>query len=246
MNKNNLSLRLKAIADLVPAKSTVADIGTDHGYLGYALYHQYGIQKLVLSDINKGPLENAKQTFSRVPQKADITFRLGSGLEKLENGEVSTIVIAGMGGALMRQILSKDMEKTKTYDTFILQPQTEQDGFREWLLDTGFHIITERYVYEDHKFYEIILARWEPLENSKTLYPSLVFSEEDFEMGYKMLKDDRETYLAFLAFKLKKYQLILSRLPNKEQAGLIEKKAFCESKIQTLLKRIKEVEAYAD
>ena len=54
-----LSDRLQLMADLVDDGQTVADIGTDHGFLPIYLWESGKSKKVILADISKGSLQKA-------------------------------------------------------------------------------------------------------------------------------------------------------------------------------------------
>ena len=67
---------------MVPPDARVADIGTDHGYLGIHLL-QAGISPHVIAcDLRKGPLENARRNARQFGAQDAMEFRLSDGLEK--------------------------------------------------------------------------------------------------------------------------------------------------------------------
>src|SRR5699024_8275793 len=92
-----ISKRLRTVAELVSGR-TVADIGTDHGYVPLYLYEQGKIEKALACDINRGPLEKAKENIASAKAERVVEARLGSGLTPVRIGEVESAVIAGMGG----------------------------------------------------------------------------------------------------------------------------------------------------
>ena len=59
-----LSDRLQMIADEIKKGETVADIGTDHGLLPIFLYESGRSPRVILGDINKGPLEKARENIA--------------------------------------------------------------------------------------------------------------------------------------------------------------------------------------
>src|SRR5665648_647206 len=138
-----LSERLEIIANLIDENETMADIGTDHGFLPVALWERGICKKIILSDVNKGPLEKASQNIKATNPGIEFDLRLGNGLETISSGEVSTLVIAGMGGVLITEILGADLEKSKSFKKIILQPRNGQSKLRYWLLTNGFEIIKE-------------------------------------------------------------------------------------------------------
>ena len=93
-----LSKRLQAVADLVTEGASVADIGTDHGYIPIYLIEHHIAEKVIALDINRGPLERARMHIVGHGLKEKIETRLSDGLEKVLPGEVDTMIAAGMGG----------------------------------------------------------------------------------------------------------------------------------------------------
>lgn len=154
-----LSDRLKTIADFVPLNSIVGDIGTDHGYLPVYLIEKRISKKVIASDISKNSLEKIIQLVKLKGLEDKIDIRLGDGLEVFKQFEVDTLVIAGMGGLLIRDILDKNKEITDSIVNFILQPNMASKELREYLYENSFEIVDEKLVKEAGKFYEIIFAK---------------------------------------------------------------------------------------
>lgn len=114
-----LTPRLEAVANLVTDNAKIADIGTDHGYIPVYLMKKNVIKSAIAADVNKGPLNNAKKEIISSNLDSKIELRLGSGLSVLKVGEVDEVVIAGMGGVLISQLIESELEiakKTKSYD----------------------------------------------------------------------------------------------------------------------------------
>lgn len=153
-----LSKRLQRIAGFVTANHTVADIGTDHGYLPVYLIKEGISPKVLAMDIGKGPLKSAEKTISLYGLGDDIEMRLSNGLEKLEIGETDTIVIAGMGGELVCGILDREIEKAKAAKELVLSPQSEIFKVRAFLRENGFGIVQEDMLIDEGKFYVIMKA----------------------------------------------------------------------------------------
>ncbi len=154
-----LSDRLKTIADFVPLNSIVGDIGTDHGYLPVYLIEKGISKKVIASDISKNSLEKIIQLVKLKGLEDKIDIRLGDGLEVFKPFEVDTLVIAGMGGLLIRDILDKNKKIADSIVNFILQPNMASKELREYLYENSFEIVDEKLVKEAGKFYEIIFAK---------------------------------------------------------------------------------------
>lgn len=156
---NNLSLRLKTIASLVPNGARVCDVGTDHAYLPIFLKKSGIASSVIATDLNQKPLENAKNNIEN-SGVSDISLRLCDGLDSVSDSEVDTIIIAGMGGEVIVGIL-KSCEWAKTYNkTFILQPTTSAEVLREFLCKNGFEIKTETPVLENDKLYSVMTVEF--------------------------------------------------------------------------------------
>ena len=151
-----LTDRLSALANEIKKGETVADIGTDHGFLPIYLWEAGISPKVIMADISKGSLEKARQNCLSTHPDMVFDLRLGDGIKVLENGEVDAVAIAGMGGILMTEILEADLEKTKSLKKFILQPRNNVGVLRKWLLDNGFDIINEQLVLEGKYICEIL------------------------------------------------------------------------------------------
>ena len=106
MVKENRSLppRLAAIAELVPVGRALADVGTDHALLPLWLLRRGRIPSAIATDIHKAPLERTRASLGDV---SGLRLILCDGLDGVEAGEVATVVIAGLGGDNMADILSR-------------------------------------------------------------------------------------------------------------------------------------------
>ena len=149
--------RLKICADLVSGNGIVCDIGTDHAYLPVYLIKNNRCEKAVAADINDGPLEYARQTVNKFDCGKKIQIKKSDGLKSLELEGVSDIVIAGMGGETIADILGSEERSLKGIN-FVLQPMTRSEFLRKWLYKNGFEIIREEAVLCDRFIYSVINA----------------------------------------------------------------------------------------
>ena len=155
----SLSKRLKAVVDMVPAGVTPADIGCDHGYVAIALIREGKCKSVIASDINKGPLKRAEEHIKEAGLSDVIDLRLSDGVKEIRDGEVDTLIISGMGGLLIRDILKNAFEKMKDHlNDLILLPHRDIDIVRVFLRKNGFVIEDEEMVFEDNKYYTVIHA----------------------------------------------------------------------------------------
>nr|WP_236876705.1 class I SAM-dependent methyltransferase [Clostridioides difficile] len=155
-----LTDRLLKIASLVSDGKKIADIGTDHGYIPVYLLKEGKVPFAVLADVNKGPLDNAHKEVIQNNLLDKVDLRLGSGIEILEIGEVEEVIIAGMGGILISELLEAKKEVAHNVEKLILQPMQAQEELRYYLLNNGYEILEEVLVREDFRIYEIIVAKY--------------------------------------------------------------------------------------
>lgn len=177
-----ISNRLMTAAALVTQGYTLADVGTDHGYIPIYLLQQKKIPAAIAMDINEGPLERAKKHIALYGLQAYIQTRLSDGVAALKPGEVEAVLIAGMGGGLVMHIL-KDGEKVcQSAKELILQPQSEIEHVREFLREKGYTILAEDMVYEDGKFYPMMKVQYQG-ENENAQKASEVLKLSDLYGG---------------------------------------------------------------
>lgn len=151
-----LTPRLQAVADMISQCDTLADIGTDHAYLPVYLIRQNKIKRAIASDIRKGPVLRAQNTINRYCAADRIQTRLGAGMTTLTKGEADVIVIAGMGGILIADILAASADLIGSDTVLILQPMIAMYELREYLNKSGLCIADEVLAKEDRKLYHIM------------------------------------------------------------------------------------------
>ena len=152
-----LTPRLNCIINYVNS-AVAADIGTDHAYIPIELIRSGRAKSVIASDIKKGPLKIAEGNIIKYGLSDKIETRLGSGISVLDRGEADTIIIAGMGGELICEILKADIDKARE-STLIIQPMNAQYELRQFLLENGFTIEKEDIENEKHRVYNILIVK---------------------------------------------------------------------------------------
>lgn len=225
-----LTPRLQAIAELIEPNTRVADVGSDHGYLAVYLHQMdKGIQ-VIASDVNAGPVENAKETLAAEGLSEAIDVRLGGGLLPYAPGETDIAVIAGMGGILIKDIIMESLPKVTAMKYLVLQPMTQQPFLRQWLIDNGFEIFNERFVTEGVKFYEIFCIKPGQMQAEDEIHLDIGF-------GKNHSSQSMADYLGFLNHKLDKFKQVKSEIDEK---GSEQSKVMSE-KLEIKMKRLEEV-----
>ena len=149
-----------AAAEFVRPQAVVADIGTDHAYLPVFLVKNGIAARAVASDINEGPVLRAKKNVTEAKLSDKIEVLRRDGLEGYENSGVTDIIICGMGGELIVQIIGEAKFTAKEGVRLILQPMTKAAELRRFLVSSGYSIIGEKLAEDDGKIYQIICAEY--------------------------------------------------------------------------------------
>ena len=157
-----LSKRLRAIVNFCDKNKIIADIGTDHGFVPNFLYEEDINRKIIATDISLNSLNKAIEFTELRGNKGKIEHIVCNGLEKIP--PVDQIIIAGMGGILISKILDRDFEKARQAEKLILQPMQQVYYLRKFLYDKGFKILDEKIVFEDNKFFHIIVANYKAIK----------------------------------------------------------------------------------
>ncbi|SDN42958.1 tRNA (adenine(22)-N(1))-methyltransferase [Alkalicoccus daliensis] len=186
MNEQHLSKRLEKVADYVLEEGTVADIGSDHAYLPVYLVGNSLCEYAIAGELNEGPLNSAIEKIKANHLSDKVEARLGSGLSVLEGRKADTVVIAGMGGPLIANILQEGQKHLPDVKRLVLQPNVAAEHVRRWLKKNGWSLIDEAIVEEDGHIYEILVAdrsgvdpyKEETVEKQLWLGPYLMESKE--------------------------------------------------------------------
>ncbi len=152
-----LSTRLAAIAKCVPTGSRIIDVGTDHAYIPIFLMKKNIAKSCLATDINRGPLEKAEHNI-KSHNVSGIALMQTNGLDNIHEGAGDVIMISGMGGYLIIDILNRALPLVHSVKKLILQPQKDIAEVRKYLHTIGFSIEDEDFVKDDGKYYTVIVA----------------------------------------------------------------------------------------
>lgn len=218
-----LTPRLKAIADSISHCKNVADIGSDHAYLPIYLVKSKRVEKAIASDVNIGPSNISKARIKYYGLEGIIDVRVGYGLKVLEPNEVDVIVISGMGGLLIIDIIKESLNISRDAQMLILQPMKDSYLLRKWLVENSFDITDEEIVKEENKFYEII---WVVPTNKVKRTQSVSF------IGNKLLEKPSPILLEYLNNKIDEYQKIIKKLENHNTPNSIKRQEQCHHMLE--------------
>ena len=217
-----LSNRLQAIANFVPEGSKVADVGTDHGFIPCWLAENKKVEKAYACDINELPLSLAKKNIDENGLEDMVESRLGNGLAVIEPGEADVVVIAGMGGSLMIDILDAAPRVVDHLKRIILQPNINAEAVRIWAEKNRWMIVDEDLVRENDRFSIIIV-----LEQGRSMNP---MSAVELYLGPVLLKKQHPLLGLYISEEWDKAQRVLEQLSHSDSEESRKKERMLKQK----------------
>lgn len=204
--RKRIPKRMLAIANLVDNSKVLADVGCDHAYISINLLEKGKVERIIASDLREGPLNIARDNIRLYGFEDRIETRLCAGLCDYEAGEVDTILISGMGGKLVKEILSESIDIVRRADTLILEPQSDLRVVRAYLKDIGFEIIDEDMLNEGGKYYQIMKAV-KSKERMEVCDDIGAMAENEF--GHILIKKKHPVLLEFLKKRKNHFERLL-------------------------------------
>lgn len=207
----------------------MVDIGTDHAYVPIKVINDGIAKKCIACDLREGPLKIANKNIEQNGMNEKIETRLGFGLDVINKDETDCVVIAGMGGTLIKNILDRGMDKISPKSIIITQPNIYQQDVRKWFYENGFNIYKEKLVLEDKRIYNIICARFGETKKEVT--------EFDYYISDKILEDPLcGVYMENMLTKYKRALHGMSNMKNLDEISY-NKYKYLVSNLEKELKR---------
>lgn len=200
-----LSKRLQNVANMVTKGYIVADIGTDHGYVPIYLIKNGIVPKAYAVDINEGPLKIADKNIRLEGLQDKITTVLSDGMNEMTSEMAESVVIAGMGGDLITDILNRG-KNIKGIKELVLSPHKRVDIVRKYLLDNNWKITDENMVIDNNKYYTILKAVPEREESE--------YDETELMYGRLLLLTKNPVLKQYLEKENKMYKEVLKKVKN--------------------------------
>lgn len=198
-----LTKRLERVASFVSPGSVLADVGTDHGYIPIYLAKKGIVKKAYAMDINEGPLLKASKNIKAHGVEVSVETILSDGLMQLGDRKIDTLIVAGMGGMLIKKIL-EDAQCYLSYITkMILSPHLDVDVVRKAVHQLGFAIEQEDFLEDEGKYYPILVCR-----KGHESYENAI----DYKYGKRLLEDKNQTLKAYLIKQRAANNTILAQL----------------------------------
>ena len=184
------------------------------------------------SDINRGPVENARRNIAAAGLSDKIATVCTPGLDGIQGYAPEDITIFGMGGELIASIIDAAPWTRDGRIRLILQPMSHAEILRAYLLQNGFCLLDQTLVKED-KVYQIICAEYDGVVRTEDDM-ALWFGSHNLENMHPLLGELLEN----------KRRLLQTGADGKRMGGKDASFELCMlAKIDALLARIKEKES---
>ena len=219
-SKVKLGKRLQAIEEMVNGEyDHIWDCCCDHGLLGFQLLENDKVKHLHFVDV-VAPLmheiESKLQRFYEGDGQCSVHCLDVAKLPLAEYGdEKHLIIIAGVGGELLIDLLSALLPATsKMKVQFLLSPVHHNYQLRAFLQQQNIHLLDEKIVAENKRFYELIHIESTLLNATSINHPiSLV--------GDKMWDFENSSHCTYLQQTIKHYQR-MSKNPDVDVFDIIK------------------------
>lgn len=167
----------------------VIDVGSDH-----ALFSIYCLESritpfAIATDINKAPAERSRLALIEAGFEKTSEVYNTDGIKGVELNSNDSVVIAGMGGNNIIDILTFAKENVSlsvlTTVNFIVQPQKSLDKVREFFSMSGFNLVDETVAYDNENFYVIMKVNYTGVPykiSDEALYYGQILLTKDDEL----------------------------------------------------------------
>lgn len=206
--------RIDLIASLAKDSNTLLDVGCDHAYVLIKALLDYGCKRGIAADINSGPLNSALQNIKNKNLESRIKIVQSDGLKNIVD-DFDTVIIAGMGGNLIKSIILDSIDKLNN-KKLILEPNNDRPLVRECLINNGFKIIDEYAIYDMNKYYEVMVLQ----------KGSCNYSDFEVKFGPILLKKRMPDFLKFYENKAKLLEKIIREVTSLDIKEEKEKELF--------------------
>ena len=227
-----LSTRLQAVADLVTAHYKLADIGTDHAYIPIYLTQQKKITEAVALDVNEGPLQRAEEHIRENGLEAEIETRLSNGISGITAGR-SPVCGHRRNG---RRTCDPDPDRRsrkwcESLRSVSLQPQSEIEKVRAFLLEKGYEFLEEDMVCEDGKYYPMMKVRPPVADTAGEDTEVKCWDTVQLKYGKLLLEKQHPVLREYLEREIRIYQSILEGLKAKDSDRIRQRKEELEQEL---------------
>lgn len=200
---NFISKRIKTLSSLIRPFTNIADVGCDHGYLIVESFLNHSINFAQAIDNKEGPLLSANENINKYDFYNQVLFTLSEGITDLDP-RVEVLVIAGLGGLSIIEILTANPTKLRNIKRIILQPNRNIYEVRKWAATHKWEIINEIILEENEIFYEVLVLE-------RAIEP-IFYTEKDLIFGPVLIQKKGEVFVKKWQEVNRNYQRLIDEL----------------------------------
>lgn len=215
--------RITKIASYIYPYKKIADVGCDHGYLIIDAFEKMNIEKAVAIDNKKGPLSKAIENIKGKKYYKDVRFSLSSGIKDIDI-DTECVVISGMGGKLITEIIEDDFNNLINVKRLLLVPHKDCKDVRICVLKYGFKPVFEKIIFDSGIYYTIIVCDKDNNNDKK-------YTDDELTFGPYLLEEKDELFI-------KMYEEKINNLSNILKNNLDDKTRY---EIENQIKKIRSI-----
>ena len=215
-----LTGRLEEIIQWVSPCERVIDVGTDHALVPIAILRRNIARYAVGIDKSSLPLVQAtvNRHNAQVRDRLQLVCTDGLSIDDLDDQDV--VIMAGMGGRTMQQVLQTASWK----GTLVLQPNRDLASLRRWLVENGWYSDVESILFERGQYFWT--SRW-------YRGPSSV-SAIDIEFGAQTYILSRAIFTEWFIKEFSRLKKLPSQASDRQKISLYEEMANRLSNLKNL------------
>ncbi len=151
----NDSKRIKTIVSFIDSGAIIADVGSDHCRVPIRAINEGKIAYAQAIENKKGPYQRMVKEIRNNGLEASIEASLSDGIEEL-SPKADTLIVAGMGGKLIKSIIEAHADKLKNIETIIIDAHNDRPMLTLYLSSIGYKIEQNSFFFEDGIAYDVM------------------------------------------------------------------------------------------
>lgn len=162
----DLPIRLQMVFEQVKAScpgnasGRIIDVGSDHGYLAVRCLEEDIARSAICTEIHKAPAQRSANALEEAGFADRSEVYVTDGLKGISLCKGDIVVIAGMGGLniidIMSRAFSDNPKNVLEKVVFVIQPQKSNEIVRNYLAKAGFFFLEESVCVDRDIFYNCI------------------------------------------------------------------------------------------
>lgn len=215
----NDSKRIKTIVSFIDSGANIADVGSDHCRVPVRAINEGKIAYAQAIENKKGPYQRMVKEIKNSGLEDSIEASLSDGIEEL-SPKVDTLIVAGMGGKLIKNIIKAHEDKLKNIETIIIDAHNDRPMLIQYLSSIPYKIEQNSFFFEDGIAYDVM--KWRKANSAVS------YSQEETFFGPLNVRNKPTDWISYWKGEYDRMNGILQNndLPNEVKAkylGLINK-----------------------